>query len=128
LLSGRGGNDFILGGIGNDTLAGEAGADTFVFNFSNEGGDVVTDFIEGTDLIQISASGFGGGLTAGMDLTSIFGSSGDPTFGSATERFHFDTSTGMLWFDADGSDPGASVALAKFLNNNNLQQDDLLIV
>ena len=39
---------------GDDTLTGAAGADTFVFD-SNHGNDVVTDFTNGEDVIDLSA-------------------------------------------------------------------------
>ena len=138
ILSGRGGEDTLTGGSGSDgltggdgadTLNGGADADTFVFNFATEGTDTITDFLSGTDKLEISASGFGGGLTAGMDLTLVFGSSSNELFASETERFHYDTSTDTLYFDADGSgeDAGA-VAFAQFLNNVALQQNDWVIV
>ena len=42
------------GASGDDTLTGGAGADTFVFD-PNHGNDVVTDFTDGEDLIDLSA-------------------------------------------------------------------------
>jgi Ca2+-binding RTX toxin-like protein len=89
--------------------------------------DTITDFLSGTDKLEFSAAGFGGGLTAGMDPATVFGSSNDATFASATERFHFDSSTSTLYFDADGSDPGAPVALVQFQNNVVLRSGDWLI-
>lgn len=80
-------------------------------------------------MLEVSATGFGGGLTAGMDPATVFGSSNDATFASATERFHFDTSSDTLYFDADGSDTGATaVAIAQFPNNAVLQPSDWLFV
>jgi hypothetical protein len=125
-IQGGGGNDTITGAGGADSLAGGAGADHFVFNFPSEGTDTISDFVSGTDKLEISASGFGGGLTAGMDPATVFGSSADATFGSATERFHFDTTTDTLYFDADGTAGGsAPVALTQFQNNVNILASDL---
>ena len=42
------------GASGDDTLTGGAGADHFVFD-PNHGNDVVTDFTDGEDLIDLSA-------------------------------------------------------------------------
>ncbi len=67
-LTGNAIGNFLLGGIGNDrlngmegndVLFGEAGADTFVFSFGpNMGGDVIGDFVRGTDKIDVSAYRF----------------------------------------------------------------------
>ena len=68
-------------------------------------------------MFDIQASAFGGGLVAGADATGIFGSSADDTFGSPSERFHFNTATKALLYDSNGSDPGGTqVALAAIEN------------
>ncbi|MBX9913569.1 MAG: type I secretion C-terminal target domain-containing protein, partial [Pseudomonadaceae bacterium] len=54
-LIGDGGNDFLIGGLGNDSLTGGTGADTFVWQAGDSGTDVVTDFVAGTDTLDLSA-------------------------------------------------------------------------
>jgi len=56
-LLGGAGNDRLNGGAGNDVLFGEGGADTFVFN-RGSGGDVIGDFVPGTDKINIAGIGY----------------------------------------------------------------------
>ena len=56
LLGGLG-NDILNGMGGNDVLFGEGGNDTFVFGIGT-GGDVIGDFTQGQDRIDISAFGF----------------------------------------------------------------------
>jgi len=56
-LLGGAGNDVLNGRGGNDVLFGESGADIFVFE-RGTGGDVVGDFVAGTDRIDLSAYGF----------------------------------------------------------------------
>ncbi|WP_447762571.1 M10 family metallopeptidase C-terminal domain-containing protein [Sphingopyxis panaciterrae] len=56
-LLGGGGNDILNGKGGGDVLFGEAGADTFVFE-RGTGGDVIGDFVRGSDKIDVSAFGF----------------------------------------------------------------------
>jgi len=56
-LLGGAGNDMLNGKGGNDVLFGESGADTFVFEHGT-GGDVIGDFLSGTDKIDLSAFGF----------------------------------------------------------------------
>lgn len=59
-LNGGGGADTLNGGGGNDTLKGGGGADTFVFA-PGSGDDLVGDFMDGTDTLQIEghSGGFG---------------------------------------------------------------------
>ena len=56
-LLGGAGNDTINGMGGNDVLFGEAGNDIFVFGTDTDG-DVIGDFTQGQDRIDISAFGF----------------------------------------------------------------------
>jgi Ca2+-binding RTX toxin-like protein len=56
-LLGGAGDDVLTGGAGNDTLTGGTGADTIVLN-SKTGFDTVTDFLGGTDKLQLSQSIF----------------------------------------------------------------------
>ena len=80
-IQGGGGTDRITGGDGADSLTGGAHADTFVFNAPSEGMDTISDFASGTDKIEISAAGFGGGLVGGVtDPASVFGVSADSDF------------------------------------------------
>lgn len=56
------GNDFIVGGSGRDILYGGTGADQFIFNAASDSGkgafaDVIADFEQGIDFIDLSAFG-----------------------------------------------------------------------
>jgi Ca2+-binding RTX toxin-like protein len=55
-LNGREGNDTLKGGTGADYLTGGTGSDLFVLD-NKAGADTVTDFVSGTDKIQISQLG-----------------------------------------------------------------------
>ncbi len=58
-LSGLGGHDTIIGGSGQDTLTGGAGNDIFKFiataDSTTSKNDTITDFVRGTDKIDLSA-------------------------------------------------------------------------
>nr|WP_305333461.1 cadherin-like domain-containing protein [Nitrosomonas sp.] len=54
ILNGGNGNDWLVGEKGNDTLTGGLGSDVFLFAKSG-GNDVITDFTNGFDRIQIAA-------------------------------------------------------------------------
>lgn len=56
VLDGGGRSDRLDGGAGDDTMTGGSRADTFVFDL-NAGDDVVTDWTNGDDLIDLSAYG-----------------------------------------------------------------------
>ncbi|MBG1261321.1 beta strand repeat-containing protein [Nostoc commune] len=100
-LTGGNGNDTVTGGKGNDSLIGGAGTDTFAFNSFNEGIDTIYDFNATNELIQVSAAGFGGGLSSGSLQTSQFTLGTSAT--TSENRFIYNSATGGLFFDQDGS-------------------------
>jgi len=100
-LTGDNGNDTLTGGKGNDSLIGGAGTDTFAFNSFNEGIDTIYDFNATNELIQVSAAGFGGGLSSGSLQTSQFTLGTSAT--TSENRFIYNSATGGLFFDQDGS-------------------------
>lgn len=51
------GDDALVGGAGNDTLTGGTGKDIFVFDSYRFDRDVITDFVIGTDRLDLSALG-----------------------------------------------------------------------
>ena len=60
VLAGNGGNDLLIGGAGSDMLSGGAGADRFIYLANADssvgtGRDVIGDFTQGSDLIDVSA-------------------------------------------------------------------------
>lgn len=50
------GDDTITGGAGNDTLTGGVGADDFVFSAASNGTDTITDFVSGTDDLNVGTN------------------------------------------------------------------------
>lgn len=54
ILSGGNGNDTLVGGLGIDNLTGGAGNDVFKFQFSTDGGDIISDFTTSLDKIDLS--------------------------------------------------------------------------
>jgi len=126
---GGGGNDTFLVGLGNDIFTGGAGNNVFAFKSLSIGSDQITDFSNTTrhDQIQVSAAGFGGGLSAGEDVTPVFGSSADATFASPSERFHFDTANQTLYYSAAGS-AGSPIAMAQLEAGVALHPTDLHVV
>ncbi|MBR1167363.1 beta strand repeat-containing protein [Bradyrhizobium liaoningense] len=124
-MSGGGGNDVLIATASGNVMTGGSGDDSFAF-LQPSGPSTVGDFNNTTehDRIAVSASGFGGGLTAGMDVT--FEASGDDVF-SGSSQFHFDTASQTLYFSADGTQ-GAAVALVTLQSGVLLNQHDILVV
>ncbi|MEH2054560.1 MAG: calcium-binding protein [Nostoc sp.] len=127
LLSGGDGNDILTGGNGNDSLYGGSGSDTFAFNSFNEGVDNLYDFDATNELIQVSAAGFGGGLSIGSLKTSQFTIGTSAT--TSTQRFIYNSATGGLFFDLDGSISGfTQVKFAQLSTGLSLSEDNFVIV
>ncbi|QFS51026.1 CARDB domain-containing protein [Nostoc sphaeroides] len=53
-LTGNDSNNLITGSQGADTLTGGAGSDRFVYTSIRDAGDTITDFVAGTDKIDLS--------------------------------------------------------------------------
>ena len=128
-LNGGGGNDVLLGNSGSHVMTGGAGNDNFAFQQTPTGANSITDFNNTSqhDHIAVSASGFGGGLTAGMDTTSVFESSGDDQFSGFGAVFHYDTANDTLYFSADGTQASA-ITLVQVQAGVTINPHDLLIV
>ncbi|RMG15312.1 MAG: DUF4038 domain-containing protein, partial [Cyanobacteria bacterium J055] len=128
-LTGDADSNILSGDIGNDTLTGGGGSDRFVYHSPMEGTDTLTDF-GADDLIEISAAGFGGGLTAGVALsdeidsqTGVFVNGSTPIGTSA--NFLYDR--GILSFDVDGTGAQAAVEIASFLGDVALSASQVLV-
>ncbi len=74
-LRGGGQLDFIDGGLGDDTLTGDGGGDLFIFGRSS-GSDVITDFQDGMDIIDLRALGL-------TDIADVLAAISSPTAGTS---------------------------------------------
>jgi Ca2+-binding RTX toxin-like protein len=115
-LYGGAGADTLIGGLGSDRLFGEAGADVFRFATASEGGDLIVAYNVPDDRIEVSAAGFGGGLSAGMDLLAsgqyAEGLTGAANSAAGLGQFVFETDAMRIWWDADGVGGADEVLLA----------------
>lgn len=125
-LYGGVGDDILFGGLGNDILSGAAGEDRFRYTSPNMGIDTITDFVAADDFIEVLASGFGGGLTAGPISAGQFtlGSSA----GDANDRFIYNDNNGALYFDGDGQGGAAQVQLATLTGAPTLAAANILVI
>jgi serralysin len=132
-LEGSGGNDTLSGGGGNDTLVGGAGSDQFVFlqTPATGGVDRITDLVSGTDELV-----FENGAFTGLGAAGAFGA-GDGRFAAgagftsgrdASDRLVYDTTTGSLYYDADGSGAGGAQLVATFQGNPAITATDITVI
>ncbi|MEQ1956865.1 calcium-binding protein [Mesorhizobium sp. CN2-181] len=112
-INGGVGNDIVKGYAGNDTLTGGTGGDIFVVNTPlnvSSNVDTITDFNRVDDTIQLDDAFFVGlaiGVLAGTAFNDIAISAAD-----ASDRILYNSDTGSLFFDQDGS--GGTYAAVKF--------------
>jgi Ca2+-binding RTX toxin-like protein len=130
-LIGKQGSDTLIGWHGNDTLTGNEGTDYFILNQPGQGVDTLTDFSVGQDKIWASATNFGGGLTAGaaISATQFLAAAGATGPTSAGQRFIYNTTTGALFYDADGNQSGAATLPVTTLTNKPaLSRTDIIVI
>lgn len=111
IISGGLGNDTLIGATGNDTLTGGSGLDKFRFNTAlNNNVDTIKAFVTADDTIQLddaifTAAGAVGNLAANAFTTGTAAH-------DANDRIIFNSTTGALLYDADGSGGGAAIQFA----------------
>ena len=98
-----------------------------MFDSPHEGTDVIVDF--SGDKIHVFADTFGGGLTAGAPITpdQFLSGPGIVSASDADDRFIYNTATGELFFDVDGSGDAGSVHIATLSNRADLGNTDIVV-
>ncbi|BCH35511.1 hypothetical protein MesoLjLc_74410 [Mesorhizobium sp. L-8-10] len=130
-LYGLGGNDVLKGGAGNDVLIGGAGKDTFVFNTALNAAtnvDRITDFSVVDDVIHLENAVFKalaatGTLSSGYFVKNTTGLAQD-----ANDHIIYETDTGKLFYDSNGSAAGGSVHFATLSPSLNLTAADFVVI
>ncbi|MCH8616671.1 VCBS domain-containing protein [Sphingomonas sp. SM33] len=111
VINGGNGNDTITGGTGADQLTGGAGNDIFVFTSPLNNVDTITDFdANGVDKISLNSTAFSA-LGAAFDATEFAANAGG-TAQDGNDFILYDTTTGNLYYDADGNGAGARILIA----------------
>ena len=133
LIASFSGNSILYGGEGNDSLSvsvyGGSGTTTCAFNSFNEGVDSINGLYLNApnEFIQVSAAGFGGGLSSGSLKANQF------TIGTSattnTQRFIYNSATGGLFFDQDGSASGfTQVKFAQLSAGLSVSKNNFVVV
>ncbi len=129
---GNAGTNRLDGAGGADTLYGGAGLDYFYFSSALGSGNVDTigDFASVDDLLMIDRRVFqGGGLATGfLDAAAFLSGAGATAATTAAQRFIHNTTTGDLYYDADGTGAQAAVRFANIGAGTPMQNYDLFVI
>lgn len=137
LLTGRGGADKLFGGSqddqlvgeeGNDILTGGGGSDTFGFNKTlnaNTNVDHIADFSSADDRIRLSNDIFTAlGNGKGVIDPSAFRANASGQAQDGNDRIIYETDTGKLFYDEDGSGDADAILFAILDNKANVRAAD----
>ncbi len=128
-ITGNAAANTIDGGIGADTLTGGAGADTFIFNDAVAGGiNTIMDFAPAEDKIQLERSIFTSLASMENLAPASFTANAEGIAMDSDDYLIYNTSTGALFYDADGSGEGVAVQFAQLDNKAALTADDFILV
>ena len=127
-ITGNNAANDIDGGRGNDRLTGKGGADHFTFSTvlnSATNMDVITDFTHNVDVIVLdrsifAAAGQVGDLSAGRFVLNA------PS--DVNDVIIYNTTTGALFYDADGNGAGAAIQFAKLTGVPGVTSSDFLVI
>lgn len=111
ILSGAAGNDALSCGAGNDKLTGGLGLDTFIFNtaLGSANVDTLQDFKAVDDTIRLDRTVFTA-LTVGALPATAFVANATGVAADSGDRIVYNTTSGNVLYDADGTGPAAAVA------------------
>jgi serralysin len=128
-LNGLAGNDILAGGLGNDVLTGGAGKDYFVFDSKpnrSANMDRITDFRVVDHTIRVDDAVFTHAGKVGALSAAAFwtGSKAHDT----SDRFVYDSGTGALYYDADGTGSAAQIQFALLAKSLKMAAADFQIV
>ena len=123
-------NDRLFGGGGNDLLNGGAGNDQFVFDMKpvKSGVDTLQDFGNGPgnrDMIHLSLNAFAGIGPKGILADGRFHDG--TSAADRSDRILYDTASGRIWYDADGSGQTRKVLFAQIIPGTALTADDFFV-
>ncbi len=137
VITGNARDNVIIGGEGADVLIGGDGADQFVFGGLSETGDLIEDFLSGTDTIVLDANAFA--LTSGEVIEgenfSIITDAFDGTnagnntaFASGDAALIYSEADAALYYDSNGASEGGYSVVATFSSGTRVDDDDVQVV
>jgi Ca2+-binding RTX toxin-like protein len=128
-IDGGAGNDRIIGGGGADTLTGGADADTFVFNVVTDSApaaaDFITDFVAGTDKIDLSLLDANSTVSGNQAFLFVDGDNANVIANSVT--WHEDSGNTIVQVDLNHDTTAAEVQIVLQGTGLNLHASDFIL-
>src|SRR5436190_1563994 len=126
-IYGNAGANSMNGGAGADYLMGYGGSDNFAFTTALGGGNIdqIADFNAAADTILLDDAVFAA-LPAGALNANAFVVG--TTAQDSTDRIVYDSATGNLYYDADGSGAGAAVLFATLVGHPTITASDFTVI
>ena len=134
VLSGDPGNDALFGFLGNDTLSGGTLNDFFVFNTAlnaTTNVDTITDFVAADDTFRLENTGanvFNALTITGTLATAAFKANATGVADEADDRIIYNTATGELFFDADGTGATGAIKFAILSTKPTVTEADFVVI
>jgi Ca2+-binding RTX toxin-like protein len=127
-IIGNAGANSLNGLLGNDTLTGGAGSDNFIFTTALGASSIdrITDYNAATDTTRNDNAVFTG-LAAGTLAATAYVQNTSGNAADASDRIIYETDTGALWFDRDGTGAAAKVQFATLATGLTLTAADFLV-
>ncbi|TWF56810.1 DUF6923 family protein [Neorhizobium alkalisoli] len=127
-IEGGSGNDTLNGRLGKDVLVGGAGKDTFVFDtkLSSSNIDKILDFNPISDSIDLELAIFKKAGKVGHLAADAFYAGAKAH--DASDRIIYDSKSGKLWYDADGTGSSKAVQFATLDKGLKLTYHDFDII
>lgn len=134
-LSGGNGNDVLNGGDGVDILLGGAGNDVFVFNSRLQASNIertnvdrLMDFVVANDTIHLENAVFTGLTKTGGLASTAFVKNTTGTAADADDRIIYDSDSGNLLYDRDGTGAAKAIVFADVPKGLNLTHADFYVI
>ena len=129
-LRGGSGSDLLDGGLAADFLIGGTGEDSFRFSTALGDGNIdrISDFNVADDLILLAGDIFDGIGALGALAFGAFRSGPAGAAQDADDRILYDSDSGFLSYDADGSGQTAAIRFARLGTDLGLSAEDFYVV
>jgi Ca2+-binding RTX toxin-like protein len=127
-LYGLGGNDTLNGGDGSDLMIGGTGDDSYMFTnvLGPANIDLIRGFAPGSDKILLDDAIFT--AMAGLGTLGAGAFRQGNVAQDADDRILYDTTTGFLFYDADGNGAGSAVVFARLEGAPVIANTDFIVI
>ncbi|MEQ1956852.1 calcium-binding protein [Mesorhizobium sp. CN2-181] len=129
-IVGNAGINIIDGKGGSDELRGGSGKDFFVFSTALSAGnvDTILDYSVAADTIRLENAVFTALTATGVLNAATFRANATGLAGDATDRIIYESDTGRLIYDADGTGEIAGVQFATLASGLGLTNADFAVI